>query len=153
MQGAVNRTDRNFKLLLNALNIEPHNPYLYYHLGLTYKGQRKFKEAREALLKAIKLDMNILSKEIREKLYTSLAQIELAFDDLRLAQEYAQRSLNLNSHNVIALYVNSLAQVFAADFKNALEGFRKIKENSQANLKNLPELGKIINYCQQRLKQ
>ncbi|MEO0185381.1 MAG: tetratricopeptide repeat protein [candidate division WOR-3 bacterium] len=48
-----------------ALKINPHDPELYYYLGLAYEGGGRLKEALQMYEKAIALDHGFSNAEIR----------------------------------------------------------------------------------------
>jgi len=48
-----------------ALRINPHDPEVYYYLGLSYEGAEKFPEAVKTYEKTLKLDRNHSNAEMR----------------------------------------------------------------------------------------
>ncbi|MEO0227645.1 MAG: tetratricopeptide repeat protein [candidate division WOR-3 bacterium] len=48
-----------------ALRINPHDPEIYYYLGLAYEGAGKFVEAQRMYEKTLCLDCNFSNAEIR----------------------------------------------------------------------------------------
>jgi Flp pilus assembly protein TadD len=48
-----------------ALRINPHDPEIYYYLGLAYEGAEKFPEAVKTYEKTLTLDSNHSNAEIR----------------------------------------------------------------------------------------
>ncbi len=48
-----------------ALKINPHDPELYYYLGMAYEGDKKYEEAQRMYEKAIELDSSFSNAEIR----------------------------------------------------------------------------------------
>jgi tetratricopeptide (TPR) repeat protein len=65
-----------------ALKINPHDPELYYNLGLAYEGADKFNEAIEMYEKTLKLDKNFSNAEIRlNKLTAKLEEKKNETDD------------------------------------------------------------------------
>lgn len=48
-----------------AIRINPHDPDLYYHLGLAYEGASKLTEAINMYIKALRLDNGFKDAEIR----------------------------------------------------------------------------------------
>lgn len=48
-----------------ALKINPHDPELYYYLGLAYEGAGRWEEAKNMYEKAVQLDQSFSNAEIR----------------------------------------------------------------------------------------
>ena len=48
-----------------ALRINPHDPEVYYYLGLSYEGAEQFPEAVKTYEKTLKLDRNHSNAEMR----------------------------------------------------------------------------------------
>ncbi len=48
-----------------ALRINPHDPEIYYYLGLAYEGKGNFSEAEKMYEKTLCLDRNFSNAEIR----------------------------------------------------------------------------------------
>uniref|UniRef100_A0A7C4TEY4 Tetratricopeptide repeat protein n=1 Tax=candidate division WOR-3 bacterium TaxID=2052148 RepID=A0A7C4TEY4_UNCW3 len=48
-----------------ALRINPHDPEIYYYLGLAYEGAGKFDQAKKMYEKTLCLDCNFKNAEIR----------------------------------------------------------------------------------------
>ncbi len=58
-----------------ALRINPHDPEIYYYLGLAYEGAGKINEAQKMYEKTLCLDCNFSNAEIRlEKIKNRLRQ-------------------------------------------------------------------------------
>lgn len=57
--------DGAIKKFSEALRINPHDPELYYYLGLAYEGAEKFPEAIEMYEKTLKLDRTFSNAEMR----------------------------------------------------------------------------------------
>ena len=57
--------DRAIKKFSEALRINPHDPELYYYLGLAYEGAERHKEAIEMYEKTLKLDKTFSNAEMR----------------------------------------------------------------------------------------
>ncbi|UCC11580.1 MAG: tetratricopeptide repeat protein [candidate division WOR-3 bacterium] len=57
--------DRAIKKFSEALRINPHDPELYYYLGLAYEGAERHQEAIEMYEKTLKLDKTFSNAEMR----------------------------------------------------------------------------------------
>lgn len=57
--------DRAIKKFSEALRINPHDPELYYYLGLAYEGAERHQEAIEMYEKTLKLDRTFSNAEMR----------------------------------------------------------------------------------------
>ncbi len=57
--------ERAIKKFSEALRINPHDPELYYYLGLAYEGAERHQEAIEMYEKTLKLDKTFSNAEMR----------------------------------------------------------------------------------------
>ena len=57
--------DKAITKFTEALRINPHDPEVYYYLGLAYEGAEKLPEAVKTYDQALKLDRNHSNAEIR----------------------------------------------------------------------------------------
>lgn len=57
--------DKAIAKFSEALKINPHDPELYYYLGLAYEQFGKLEQAKAMYLKALDLDKNFNNAEIR----------------------------------------------------------------------------------------
>ncbi len=57
--------DRAIKKFSEALRINPHDPELYYYLGLAYEGAERHQEAIEMYEKTLKLNKTFSNAEMR----------------------------------------------------------------------------------------
>lgn len=57
--------DNAIKKFSAALKINPHDPEIYYYLGLAYEGSNKIEEAIKVYEKTLQLDRNFSNAEIR----------------------------------------------------------------------------------------
>lgn len=62
----INKEYQNaIKKFTEALRINPHDPELYYYLGLALEGAEKYADAVDAYEKTLKLDKTFSNAEIR----------------------------------------------------------------------------------------
>lgn len=62
----INKEYENaIKKFSEALRINPHDPELYYYLGLAYEGAEKFEDAINMYEKTLKLDQTFSNAEMR----------------------------------------------------------------------------------------
>lgn len=57
--------DNAIKKFSEALKINPHDPELYYYLGLSYEGAERLQEAISMYEKTLQLDRNFYNAEMR----------------------------------------------------------------------------------------
>ena len=57
--------DNAIKKFGEAIRINPHDPELYYHLGLAYEGANKIAQAVDVYKKALQLNSNFNEAQIR----------------------------------------------------------------------------------------
>jgi tetratricopeptide (TPR) repeat protein len=57
--------DNAIKKFSEALKINPHDPELYYYLGLSYEGAERLPEAISMYEKTLQLDRNFYNAEMR----------------------------------------------------------------------------------------
>jgi tetratricopeptide (TPR) repeat protein len=57
--------ERAIKKFSEALRINPHDPELYYYLGLAYEGAEQYQEAITMYEKTLKLDKTFSNAEMR----------------------------------------------------------------------------------------
>ncbi len=57
--------DSAIKKFSEALKINPHDPELYYYLGLSYEGAERIQEAISMYEKTLHLDRNFYNAEMR----------------------------------------------------------------------------------------
>jgi glycosyltransferase involved in cell wall biosynthesis len=150
VQGSQSRLRRNMALLELSLVENPNDAYLHYHLGNSFKDLGNFEKASEHLYKALE-NVAQLTENIRENLYVKLSQLALAKDDIRSAAELARQCLEINPHNLIGLYVGSLALIYSGDYASALEGFSAIMAHPNINPEELPQIRQIEEFCRQKV--
>ena len=51
----LGRPDRAEELLLQAMEIDPQDAEVHFNLGMVYRGQKRFEEAREQIIEALRL--------------------------------------------------------------------------------------------------
>jgi len=66
--------DDAIKKFSEALKINPHDPELYYYLGLAYEGSNKIKEAVDMYEKTLRLDKTFSNAEMRLNKLTAKMQ-------------------------------------------------------------------------------
>ncbi len=147
VQGKGQRALRNLQLLKNAVAAAPADPYLHFQLGVTYKALGDPTSAYASLRKALTLDYESLGDAVVDKLYMKLAQLALAFDEVREAVGYAKESLARNRRNVVSLYVMALGHLLLGEVKQAYPCFRLLRQSSGVNLANHGELDAVLKYC------
>lgn len=150
VQGNQNRAERNLRLLQTALQKDPHNPYLLYHLGATYKDRGEMRLAQATLAAALNHDRGRLTPEIRERLMVKLAQVALAGDNVAAAGQLARRVLQQNSGNLIARYVEAISLVFEQKYREARHKFEQIRRHPALNPAEFHQIDQIIQFCNQQ---
>ncbi|MEM1328555.1 MAG: DUF5107 domain-containing protein [Bacteroidota bacterium] len=91
--------DKGISLVLEALAIDTYHPFANYVGGILYKAKRDYLNAKEMLGWAAR------SLEYRSAAYALMAEMELAGRNYSEAVYYAEKALNFNRFNVVALEV------------------------------------------------
>ncbi len=123
------RGARNLALLITQNEETPGDPFILYNLGATFKNMRKHDEARRYLVEALEADRGALTSGVRERLYTTLAQLALGAHDDALAAEYALATLAIGPANPLALQILALGLVSKGDVAGAVDAFRRLRRS------------------------
>ncbi len=150
VQGNRQRAERNLRLLQAALEKDPENPYLLYHLGATYKDRGETHRAQTTLAAAFAHDRGKLTPEIRERLMVKLAQVALAGDNISTARQWANRALTQNPGNLVAAYVVAISLVFEQKYGEARRRFAHIRRHPALNPAEFHQIDQIIQFCNQQ---
>lgn len=147
VQGERSRIERNISLLQKALVKDPNNPYFLYQLGSTYKYAGENKKALDALLRAESEDRGRLSLSIREKLYVKLGQINLDGKNYIDAVRLAEKALEINPLNDIAMLVAAVSLLFMNKGAEAYRYLQRIQKLTVRSLRDDSILEKLISVC------
>lgn len=137
------KSNRNYKLLKEQIDLNPEDSYSWFQLANTLLQQGKISEAEQPLMKAINLGN--LSSVILASAYNSLSQIYGNKRHFFKAIEYADMSLELFSNQQLAYILKAEAQRFLGLKKQALDTIDKLLL-TKSQLGFLPEIGFDVDY-------
>lgn len=136
-QGAL---DESIDLQLKAAAVDPRNPDIWVNLGRSYRGQRRFQQAREMYDRALTLlpeDQSILGQKIE----TYLAEGDL---------DAAAKALAPLAFTIHSRLFNSYVAVFMLrrDFEGAIAALNKHLTDKDASPEDLAFARMGIAFCQ-----
>jgi glycosyltransferase involved in cell wall biosynthesis len=153
VQGTISRSERNLALLLKMEEANPHDAYVHYQLGKTYKQLGNYSEAKIHLEKALEQANNTLSAEINNEIYMKLAQMDLSLNRENDCVKNALRSLDYAPNNKISMYLLALTYIQQGRIEEAYSYFLKIRNSPAGLLEDVQELDAVIAYCDQFIKE
>ena len=151
VQGSVDRAERNLRMLRTALTSHGESPYIQYQLGATLMSVGKREEAYKELMKVLGQDYIGLGSNVLDKLYMKIGQLALEKGNYGEAIEFAEKSLEHNSHNEISQYVAALGYLYNQQIQKGYGYLIRIRESKTGNLRVGDQLEKLIVVCEQAL--
>jgi hypothetical protein len=146
-QGGVERATRNLALLEQMIAAGSDDPYVYYHIGATYKGMQRAPEARTALRRALAAGEEALGHEMADLAHMKLAQLALADNELVGAVRHAEASLAANPDNLLSLHVLALALLFQGQVERAYPLFTRIRASAGERIEDASKLDAVLAHC------
>jgi len=148
------RAKRNLKILKNILQVSPKDPYIHYHLGMTYRTLGDNEKSYKSLQKAIAHDADSqLNSEILSKLYIALAQLSLGSNQFKAAIDYANISFEYGPDNLIGLYVTGISMIYVQKYSEATPYLVQVLNHPQLRLKEKKYLKKVITFCKHKTSE
>lgn len=145
VQGSLKRADRNLLALKQAIADRPHDAYLQYQAGCTYRALQDDVQAKAALEAALGLDVEQqLSVTVRSTIHTKLAQIALARHEDAEAVRLAKMSLALVPEDAVALQVLALGSLSTGDPQSAHDAFVAVRKQPNLNPQHAADIEKMI---------
>jgi tetratricopeptide (TPR) repeat protein len=132
--------EKGLELTLSALQIDTYHPFANYIGGILYQAKKDYLNAKEMLGWAAR------SLEYRSAAYALMAEMELAENNTDEAIYYAQKSLNFNRFNVVALEV-----MIVANRLNENEEQQRFHIEELLTLDPLSHFGRYENYLLQNI--
>jgi tetratricopeptide (TPR) repeat protein len=151
-QGGVERATRNLALLEQMLAAGSDDPYVYYHIGATYKSLQRAPAAHTALRRALAAGEDALGKETAGLAHMKLAQLALADNELADAVQHAEASLTADPDNLLSLHVLALALLLQGDVARAYPFFQKIRKSAAERIQDASKMDAILSHCRDLLE-
>ena len=146
-QGGVERATRNLALLEQMIAAGSDDPYVYYHIGATYKSLQRVPEARTALRRALAAGEQVLGHETADLAHMKLAQLALAENELVGAVRHAEASLAADPDNLLSLHVLALALLFQGQVEQAYPLFTRIRASAGERIEDASKLDAVLAHC------
>ena len=129
--GIVFREDGKFNESLsafeNAIKIKPKNPIIYNHQGVTLCGLELYEEALICFLNALKFKHNNLLEVYTNIISTNIVQYHKDQNsDLSITKIYAQKILEIDPKNILALKYLGLSYMYSYEIDNALKYMHEV---------------------------
>jgi tetratricopeptide (TPR) repeat protein len=150
-QGGGERSTRNLALLEQMIAAGSKDPYVYYHIGATYKSLHRTPAARTALRRALAAGEEALGKETADLAHMKLAQLALADNELAEAARHAEASLAADPDNLLSLHVLALALLLQGDVARAYPLFQRIRASAGNRIRDVSKLDAILAHCREFL--
>jgi glycosyltransferase involved in cell wall biosynthesis len=153
VQGQEQRAQRNLRLLQQAVQASPNDPYLHYQLGITYKSLNNAAEAEQHLRRALLLDAANLGDHVLNIIHMKLAQLALAANRPGLARKHAHASLARNPRNLVSLYVAALSHAAQQEWSEAYPYFQEIVQAPEISQEGRQDVEAVLAHCEQFLSK
>jgi len=151
VQGTEKRSERNLRILREALLKYPKDPYLNYQVGATLMNNGDREEAYEELKKVLDTDYSRLPKPVLDKLFMKLSQLALEMNDNGSAIRFAKKSLEHNPSNMISRYVLAVAYLSSNRIEDGYTILIGIQKDGDKNIRLGNQLEQLINACRKVL--
>ncbi|MDZ7260792.1 MAG: tetratricopeptide repeat protein [candidate division KSB1 bacterium] len=138
MQRCRDREQENLKLLLKELEAAPLDPFIHYHLALTYRSLNQTEAAINEFEQVLALDDGSLKRELIAITYTFLAQAYLAKGDHHQALENSYKAIQMLPEEPLPYYLAAAAALEKQDFEMAIESLRQILNLTTAQHSSSP---------------
>ena len=152
VQGAVDRGARNLEILRRALSRSENDPYLHYQTGVTLMSMGRKEEAYAEMKKVLGLDYVGMGSAILERLFMKMSQLALESNENDNAISYANRCLDYNPTNGIAMYVAAVGLLSMNEITEGYQMLLRIRENGGGNLRLDIQLEHLIKACKELLR-
>ena len=136
VQGDTKRFERAIRILQKAIEQYPSNYGLYIFLGLEFYNAGEYEKAKQALLYALKSNLEGLKLSLIHEAYTILGYIALYERDTESAKNYAYKALEVHK-----LYENFMSSQFLYRHTLSLLGLSLMEDAHQQALDGRYALG------------
>lgn len=141
------RAERNLKLILLELEEDPSkndDPFTHFNIGMTYAAMGRNSEAKSSLLKSTEIHDSTMKNEIRSTAMAKAAQLAFMEDDLKQAQEHAERSIGFDERNMLARYIIVGVLFQREDYERAKKTLQNLLEiTKESNVHSGIDTGQI----------
>jgi tetratricopeptide (TPR) repeat protein len=133
-EGKKNRRNkRNARLLQEELAKNPIDPFLMYHLGITYRTLQRPDRAIEQFEKLLTIQNNNMKTELLANTHTFLAQLYLGKNEMELARQHCAHATHLTPYEVFPYYILATIELENRNCQESIKLLKNILESKKTH--------------------